>query len=128
MDARLSQADTVDGDELEEEFDPVPPPEVLRLRYERLRTLAGRVQRVMGDVSAQGERLQALVSWRDPRASRIFVGVSFAVAVALYAMPPKMVAVASGFYYLRHPMFRDPMPPPAVNFFRRLPSLSDRLL
>jgi hypothetical protein len=43
-------------------------------------------------------------------------------------MPPKMVAVAGGFYYLRHPMFRDSMPPPAVNFFRRLPSLSDRLL
>ncbi|KAK3161132.1 hypothetical protein QOZ80_1BG0072470 [Eleusine coracana subsp. coracana] len=128
MDARLSQADTVDGDELEEEFDPVPPPEVLRVRYERLRTLAGRVQRVMGDVAAQGERLQALVSWRDPRASRIFVGVCLAVAVALYAVPPKMVAVAGGFYYLRHPMFRDPMPPPAVNFFRRLPSLSDRLL
>ncbi|CAL4975564.1 unnamed protein product [Urochloa decumbens] len=128
MDARLSQADTVDGDELEEEFDPVPPPEALRARYERLRTLAGRVQRVMGDVAAQGERLQALVSWRDPRASRIFVGVCLAVAVALYAVPPKMVAVAGGFYYLRHPMFRDPMPPPAVNFFRRLPSLSDRLL
>jgi hypothetical protein len=128
MDARLSQADTVDGDELEEEFDPVPPPDVLRVRYERLRTLAGRVQRVMGDVAAQGERLQALVSWRDPRASRIFVAVCFAVAVGLYAVPPKMVAVAAGFYYLRHPMFRDPMPPPAVNFFRRLPSLSDRLL
>ncbi len=106
----------------------VPPPEVLRARYERLRTLAGRVQRVMGDVAAQGERVQALVSWRDPRASRIFVGVCLAVAVALYAMPPKMVAVAGGFYYLRHPMFRDPMPPAAVNFFRRLPSLSDRML
>ncbi|KAF7104246.1 hypothetical protein CFC21_105154 [Triticum aestivum] len=128
MDARLSQADTVDGDELEEEFDAVSAPDVLRLRYERLRTLAGRVQRVMGDVAAQGERLQALVSWRDPRASRIFVGVCLAVAVALYAMPPKMVAVASGFYYLRHPMFRDPMPAAAVNFFRRLPSLSDRML
>ncbi|KAG8051500.1 hypothetical protein GUJ93_ZPchr0001g32636 [Zizania palustris] len=128
MDARLSQADTVEPDDLEEEFDAVPPPDVLRSRYERLRTLAGRVQRVMGDVAAQGERLQALVSWRDPRASRIFVGVCLAVAVALYAMPPKMVAVASGFYYLRHPMFRDPMPPAAVNFFRRLPSLSDRML
>ncbi|XP_062203512.1 protein QUIRKY-like [Phragmites australis] len=128
MDARLSQADTVDGDELDEEFDPVPAPDVLRVRYERLRTLASRVQRVMGDVAAQGERLQALVSWRDPRASRIFVGVCLAVAVAMYAMPPKMVAVASGFYYLRHPMFRDPMPPAAVNFFRRLPSLSDRML
>ncbi|XP_052143014.1 protein QUIRKY [Oryza glaberrima] len=128
MDARLSQADTVEADDLEEEFDAVPPPEVLRARYERLRTLAGRVQRVMGDVAAQGERVQALVSWRDPRASRIFVGVCLAVAVALYAMPPKMVAVAGGFYYLRHPMFRDPMPPAAVNFFRRLPSLSDRML
>uniref|UniRef100_A0A0D3EQN2 C2 domain-containing protein n=1 Tax=Oryza barthii TaxID=65489 RepID=A0A0D3EQN2_9ORYZ len=120
MDARLSQADTVEADDLEEEFDAVPPPEAA--------DAGGRVQRVMGDVAAQGERVQALVSWRDPRASRIFVGVCLAVAVALYAMPPKMVAVAGGFYYLRHPMFRDPMPPAAVNFFRRLPSLSDRML
>ncbi|XP_020105764.1 protein QUIRKY [Ananas comosus] len=129
MDARLSQADTVEQDELEEEFEPVPTSvEVLRVRYERLRTLAGRVQRVIGDLAAQGERLQALVSWRDPRATRIFIAVCLAVALVLYTVPPKMVAVALGFYFLRHPMFRDPMPPAAVNFFRRLPSLSDRLL
>ncbi|XP_073008010.1 protein QUIRKY [Typha latifolia] len=135
MDARLSQADTVEGDELDEEFDPVngngngnKGMEVMRLRYERLRTLAGRVQRVMGDLAAQGERVQALVSWRDPRATRIFIGVCLAVAVVLYVVPPKMVAVALGFYFLRHPMFRDPMPPASINFFRRLPSLSDRLL
>nr|CAD1824228.1 unnamed protein product [Ananas comosus var. bracteatus] len=129
MDARLSQADTVEQDELEEEFEPVPASvEVLRVRYERLRTLAGRVQRVIGDLAAQGERLQALVSWRDPRATRIFIAVCLAVALVLYTVPPKMVAVALGFYFLRHPMFRDPMPPAAVNFFRRLPSLSDRLL
>lgn len=128
MDPRLSQADTVEADELEEEFDPVPSPDVIRARYERLRTLAGRVQRVIGDLAAQGERVQALVSWRDPRATRIFIGFCLAVALALYTVPPKMVAVALGFYFLRHPMFRDPMPPPALNFFRRLPSLSDRLL
>ncbi|KAK0599447.1 hypothetical protein LWI29_005375 [Acer saccharum] len=39
-----------------------------------------------------------------------------------------MVAMAFGFYYFRHPMFRDRMPSPALNFFRRLPSLSDRII
>nr|CAD1819672.1 unnamed protein product [Ananas comosus var. bracteatus] len=33
-----------------------------------------------------------------------------------------------GVYYLRHPMFRDRMPPAAHNFFRRLPALSERII
>ncbi|XP_010275005.1 PREDICTED: protein QUIRKY [Nelumbo nucifera] len=131
MDIRLSQADTVDPDELDEESDPVPstkPPDIVRARYDRLRTLAARIQTVLGDFATQGERLQALVSWRDPRATRLFIAVCLAVAVVLYVVPPKMVAVALGFYFLRHPMFREPMPPASLNFFRRLPSLSDRLM
>ncbi|XVF50177.1 hypothetical protein PTKIN_Ptkin04bG0074800 [Pterospermum kingtungense] len=131
MDIRLSQAETVDPDELDEEFDTIPsskPPEIIRARYDRLRILAGRVQTVLGDFATQGERLQALVSWRDPRATKLFIGVCLAITLILYVVPPKMVAVALGFYYLRHPMFRDPMPPASLNFFRRLPSLSDRLM
>ncbi|KAK1282758.1 hypothetical protein QJS10_CPB22g00864 [Acorus calamus] len=131
MDVRLSQADTADLDELDEEFDGFPSsraPDVVRERYDRLRTLGARVQTLLGDIAAQGERAQALVSWRDPRATKIFIGACLCVAVVLYAVPAKMVAVAAGFYWLRHPMFRDPMPPAALNFFRRLPSLSDRLL
>ncbi|XVE54843.1 hypothetical protein DITRI_Ditri03aG0115000 [Diplodiscus trichospermus] len=131
MDTRLSQAETVDPDELDEEFDTIPsskPPEIIRARYDRLRILAGRVQTVLGDIATQGERLQALVSWRDPRASKLFIAVCLAITLILYTVPPKMVAVALGFYYLRHPMFRDPMPPASLNFFRRLPSLSDRLM
>ncbi|KAM0932685.1 putative C2 domain, phosphoribosyltransferase, C2 domain superfamily [Dioscorea sansibarensis] len=131
MDMRLSQAEGVDWDELDEEFDTVPSgrdEKVVRARYERLRTLGARVQTVMGDLAAQGERVQALVSWRDPRATKLFVVVCMVVSLVLYVAPPKMVAVALGFYFLRHPMFRDPMPPASVNFFRRLPSLSDRLL
>lgn len=127
----LSQTDTIDTDELDEEFDTIPssrPPEVIRARYDRLRILAGRVQTVLGDLATQGERVQALVSWRDPRATKLFIGVCLMVTVVLYVVPAKMVAVALGFYFLRHPMFRDPMPPKSVNFFRRLPSLSDRLL
>ncbi|CAL1368167.1 unnamed protein product [Linum trigynum] len=131
MDIRLSQAETVDPDELDEEFDTIPsskPPEVIRARYDRLRMLAARVQTVLGDFATQGERAQALVSWRDPRATKLFIGVCLGITIVLYLVPPKMVAVALGFYYLRHPMFRDPMPPASLNFFRRLPSLSDRIM
>lgn len=131
MDIRLSQAETVDPDELDEEFDTMPSskaPEVIRVRYDRLRMLAARVQTVLGDFATQGERVQALVSWRDPRATKLFIGLCLAITIILYSVPPKMVAVALGFYYLRHPMFRDPMPPASLNFFRRLPSLSDRLM
>ncbi|KAK4794627.1 hypothetical protein SAY86_012621 [Trapa natans] len=131
MDTRLSQAESVEPDELDEEFDTIPsskPHDVVRARYDRLRLLAARVQTVLGDFATQGERVQALVSWRDPRATKLFIGVCLGVTVILYIVPPKMVAVALGFYYLRHPMFRNPMPPMSLNFFRRLPSLSDRLM
>ncbi|KAL6583938.1 hypothetical protein OROMI_003227 [Orobanche minor] len=131
IDVKLSQVDTFDPDELDEEFDTLPssrPPEVIRDRYDRLRILAARVQTVLGDFATQGERLQALVSWRDPRATKLFIGLCLAITIILYTVPAKMVAVALGFYFLRHPMFRDPMPPASLSFFRRLPGLSDRLL
>ncbi|KAL2936062.1 Protein QUIRKY [Bienertia sinuspersici] len=131
MDTRLSQAETVDPEDLDEEFDTIPsskPSDIIRVRYDRLRILAARVQTVLGDLATQGERVQALVSWRDPRATKLFIGICLVITITLYAVPSKMVAVALGFYFLRHPMFREPMPPTSLNFFRRLPSLSDRLI
>lgn len=128
---KISLAEIVDRDELDEEFDTFPSTrsnDVVRARYDKLRTLGARVQNVLGDLATQGERLQALVTWRDPRATGIFIGMCLIVAVALYLVPSKMVAMASGFYYFRHPLFRDRMPSPALNFFRRLPSLSDRTM
>lgn len=131
MDIRLSHADAVDEDELDEEFDPIPskkPPEVVRTRYDRLRCLAARIQMVLGDFATQGERIQALLSWRDPRATGIFIAMCFIISLILYIVHFKMVAVLLGFYFLRHPRFREPMPPSSLNFFRRLPSLADRIL
>ncbi|KAA8516876.1 hypothetical protein F0562_017306 [Nyssa sinensis] len=131
FDPKLSLADLVDRDELDEEFDGMPSTrsnEVVRARYDKLRALGARVQTTLGDFATQGERVQALVTWRDPRATGIFVGLCFFVAIILYLVPSKMVAMAFGFYYLRHPMFRDRFPSPALNFFRRLPSLSDRII
>ena len=121
----------MDREELDEEFDTVPSnkaSEVVRVRYDRLRALGARVQTVLGDLATQGERVQALVTWRDPRATGIFVFLCLTVAFMLYLVPSKMVAMAFGFYYLRHPIFRDRLPSPALNFFRRLPSLSDRIM
>ncbi|CAM8973836.1 unnamed protein product [Rhodiola kirilowii] len=87
-----------------------------------------RVQIALGDLATQGERVKALVTWQDPRATCIFVVLCFFVALVLYVVPSKMVAIAFAFYYLRHPLFRDRKPSPALNFFRRLPSLSDRII
>ncbi|GFP87498.1 c2 and gram domain-containing protein at1g03370 [Phtheirospermum japonicum] len=131
FDSKISLAEAIDRDELDEEFDAMPctrPNEMVRARYDKMRMLGARVQTLLGDFATQGERMQALVTWRDPRATGIFVGLCFIVAFILYLVPSKMVAMAFGFYYLRHPIFRDRMPSPALNFFRRLPSLSDRML
>ncbi|MCD7456647.1 hypothetical protein HAX54_032555 [Datura stramonium] len=131
FDPKTSLAESLDRDELDEEFDALPctrPNELVRARYDKLRVLGARLQTILGDIATQGERVQALVTWRDPRATGIFIGLCFVVAFILYLVPSRMVAMAFGFYYLRHPIFRDRMPSPALNFFRRLPSLSDRML
>ncbi|XWS24776.1 hypothetical protein CRYUN_Cryun27aG0013300 [Craigia yunnanensis] len=131
MDARLSQADNAHPNELDEEFDSFPtsrPSDIVRMRYDRLRSVAGRVQTVVGDLASQGERAQAILSWRDPRATAIFIIFSLIWAVFIYITPFQMVAVLFGLYWLRHPRFRSKMPSVPVNFFKRLPSKSDMLL
>ncbi|KAL9245475.1 hypothetical protein vseg_019122 [Gypsophila vaccaria] len=131
MDARLSQAEHSHPDELDEEFDTFPtsrPNDMVRMRYDRLRSVAGRVQAVVGDLATQGERAQALLSWRDPRATAIFIFISLIWAVILYVTPFQVVAMLVGLFMLRHPRFRSKMPSVPVNFFKRLPSKSDMLL
>ncbi|MCO5579789.1 hypothetical protein L7F22_033651 [Adiantum nelumboides] len=131
MDPRLSHAEAAEPDELDEEFDNIPtskPQEVVKARYDRLRAVSGRIQTVLGDMATQGERLQALLSWRDPRATCMFILFCLLAAVILYVTPFKVVAVLYGFYVLRHPRFRDKVPALHMNFFRRLPALSDRML
>ncbi|KAL2467597.1 C2 calcium/lipid-binding plant phosphoribosyltransferase family protein [Forsythia ovata] len=131
MDARLSQAENVHPDELDEEFDTFPtsrPTDMARMRYDRLRSVAGRVQTVMGDLATQGERAISILSWRDPRATAIFIIFALIWAVVLYVTPFQIVSVLAGLYWLRHPKFRYKLPSVPVNFFKRLPSKSDMLL
>ncbi|XP_021281969.1 protein QUIRKY [Herrania umbratica] len=131
MDPRLSYVDAVGPDELDEEFDGLPTtrsPDTIRIRYDRLRALAGRAQTLLGDVAAQGERLEALFNWRDPRATGMFVVFCLFASLLFYVVPFKVFVLGSGFYYIRHPRFRDDMPSVPLNFFRRLPSLSDQIM
>ncbi|KAJ0110863.1 hypothetical protein Patl1_01665 [Pistacia atlantica] len=131
MDTRLSQAENVFPDELDEEFDSFPTgrnADIVRLRYDRLRSVAGRIQTVVGDMATQGERFQALLSWRDPRATFLFVAFCLFAAIGFYAVPFKLVVVIWGLYELRPPRFRSKLPSPALSFIRRLPSKADNML
>ncbi|XP_004287676.1 PREDICTED: uncharacterized protein LOC101308411 [Fragaria vesca subsp. vesca] len=131
MDPRISYVDAVSPDELDEELDGFPstrPADTIRIRYDRLRALGGRAQTLLGDVAAQGERLEALFYWRDPRATGIFVVFCFLASLVFYVVPFKAFVLGSGFYYLRHPRFRHDMPSLSTNFFRRLPSSSDQIM
>ncbi|XP_052173892.1 FT-interacting protein 1 [Diospyros lotus] len=131
MDTKLSWAEAVHPDELDEEFDTFPtskPQDIARMRYDRLRSVAGRIQTVVGDMATQGERFQALLSWRDPRATSLFIVFCLCAAVTLYVTPFKIVALVAGLYLLRHPRFRSKMPSVPSNFFRRLPARADSML
>jgi len=131
MDTRLSHAEAVHPDELDEEFDTFPTSrssEMVRMRYDRLRSVAGRIQTVVGDLATQGERFQSLLSWRDPRATTIFVTFCLFAAIILYVTPFRVMSVISGFYMLRHPRFRYKLPSVPLNFFRRLPARTDSML
>ncbi|KAL6906188.1 hypothetical protein ACP4OV_003789 [Aristida adscensionis] len=131
-DVRLSHATTTDPDELDEEFDTFPTsrdPDTVRRRYDRLRSIAGRLQAVVGDVATQLERVQALVSWRDPTAT-VIVGLFASIAaIMLYYVPYKILVAAAWIYIMRPPMFRSSgMPSFLANFIRRLPDKMVMLL
>ncbi|MBA0634242.1 hypothetical protein Godav_028837 [Gossypium davidsonii] len=131
MNTSLSCADAVSPDELDEEFESFPASkssDIVRMRYDRLRSVAGRIQTVVGDIATQGERLQALLSWRDPRATTIFVLLCLVAAIVLYVTPFQMIALLPGFYVMRHPRFRHKTPSAPINFFRRLPARTDSML
>lgn len=131
MNTRISCADVVNPDELDEEFDTFPTTkssELVRMRYDRLRHVAGRIQTVVGDIATQGERLQSLLSWRDPRATAMFLLFCLITAIILYVTPFQVIALCLGFFWMRHPRFRHKVPSAPVNFFRRLPAKTDSLL
>ncbi|XP_042415662.1 FT-interacting protein 7-like [Zingiber officinale] len=121
-----------DPDIFDEELDNIPvltrPPEVVARRYDRLRWLAGNLQEMVGHLANHAERLQALLNWRDPRATAMFAVFALAMAGVLWSVPFQLVVVIFGLYAMRHPKLRSKTPSLAFNFFRRLPGKADMLL
>lgn len=131
MDPKLSWAEAVHPDELDEEFDTFPTSrqqDIVRMRYDRIRSVAGRIQTVVGDIATQGERFQSVLTWRDPRATSLFIVFSLCAAMVLYVTPFRVVALVAGLYMLRHPRFRSKLPAVPSSFFKRLPARTDSLL
>lgn len=48
--------------------------------------------------------------------------------MVLYITPFKLFALLSGYYFMRHPKLRHRIPSAPLNFFRRLPAMSDSML
>eukprot|EP00850_Spirogloea_muscicola_P014421 SM000103S09513 [mRNA] locus=s103:385053:391694:+ [translate_table: standard] len=146
MDAKLSQGEEMeDPDDAEEEIDEAPTAQhkttetsvltnpvkyykILKGRYDRLKRIASMVQAYMGLIASYGERLQALLSWRDPRATFVFTVFCLVASVVVLLVPLTHIALLAGFYVLRHPRLRDPLPAKPVNFLTRLPDLADIML
>lgn len=133
FDHKVSCLGSVHPDEIDEEFDSVESScsiDLVRMRYDRLRSVAGRVQTVVGDVATQGERIQSLLCWRDPRATAIFQFIIVMVSIVVYFVPKKVLVGIAGFYIMRHPRFRKKNNTPSIveNFFRRLPDKQGTLI
>ncbi|XP_039778112.1 FT-interacting protein 7-like [Panicum virgatum] len=127
-------ADGVHPGMLEEDFDAGPtsgtPPHVVEWRYRQLREAAARVQGLIGDVAAQGERAHALLAWRDGRATAVAIAAAAALAAVTYAVPLRALVAGAGLYATRHPLLRrgKGRPSALMCFFRRLPSNADIML
>ncbi|GAU16349.1 hypothetical protein TSUD_116980 [Trifolium subterraneum] len=131
MDMKLSHTDTATTEELEEEFDPFPTKFSggnLQKRYDRLRGISGRVLAVMGDLATQGERVQSLISWRDPRATALFLIFCFVAIIVTYFIPIRFLIFIWVTYVSRSPRFRFDLPAFPQNFLRRMPAKSDGML
>ncbi|KAL2901487.1 FT-interacting protein 1 [Bienertia sinuspersici] len=132
MDPQLSSVHRLVSEDLDEEFDGIPTTckntDALKFRYNRLRVMAGQVQILLGDLATQLERIQSLVSWRDPRATSLFVSFCVVSGVLLYVIPLRLIFIVLVFYALRPPKFRSKLPSMPVNFLRRLPAKTDSLL
>ncbi|KAK8313514.1 hypothetical protein V6Z11_D01G113400 [Gossypium hirsutum] len=87
IDVNLSVVGSVTADELDEEFDTFPSSrqfDVLQMRYDRLRSIVGRVVTVISDIATQVERFHSLLNWRDPRITMMFLVCCLVGSFMLY--------------------------------------------
>lgn len=147
IDMNLSQATSTSEFDLDEETDTIPssrPSHIISLRYDRLRIIAAATQTTLGHVSGFVERVSLLFSWRDRRATGLFLFFCFITSGVLvplwvlsrymysqymYQLPLfKVFQVIATLYLMRPPRFRKlGLLSWVFNFFWRLPARHDDL-
>ncbi|GBG66883.1 hypothetical protein CBR_g72638 [Chara braunii] len=144
MDSKLSVVeDTMPDDEdIEEEVDSDTAPEqelavlqnpyknykILKSRYELLLDYALLIQSWLGTIASIFEKFSAIMTWQDPRGTFLFLIQLTVLILLMYYLSIKLLLTAAGFYFIRHPRLRNPLPPPPVNLMTKFPSLADRML
>ncbi|KAE8662569.1 multiple C2 and transmembrane domain-containing protein 1-like [Hibiscus syriacus] len=128
----IEQSLPVTADELDEEFDTFPSSrqsDVLRMRYDRLRSIAGRVVGVIGDIATLAERFHSLLNWRDPRITPIFLVCCVVGSLMLYCVISlEVFLIFVGVYAMRPPLLGKDVLNAPQNFFSRLPTKADYTL
>ncbi|KAJ9158726.1 hypothetical protein P3X46_024286 [Hevea brasiliensis] len=131
IDTKLSHVEDASSDDWDEEFDAFPsskPGEIIRKRYDRLRSIAGRLTEKIVHLAAQLEGLYSLLTWRHPRATPMFVVFCLITGLVLYLVPFRWLLAAAGTYAMRPPRLRVTLPPIPQNFLRRMPAKDDSML
>ncbi|CAK7323727.1 unnamed protein product [Dovyalis caffra] len=131
LDTKLSQVETENVLDFGEELDSFPtsaPPDVLRLRYDILRSTGYRIESAVGNLATQLERFHSILSWRDRRATLIFMLFCFIAIIVFFFVPFRLLSILFATYLLRSPRFRVTLPPIPQNVFRRLPTRDECLL
>ncbi|KAE8663070.1 multiple C2 and transmembrane domain-containing protein 2-like [Hibiscus syriacus] len=131
MDTKLSLVESVQSDDFDEEFDTFPTSKedkVVKKRYDRLRSIAGRMMTIIGDLATQAERFNSMLSWRDPRATSMFMAFCLIACITFHLVPCRLFALGFGFFAMRHPRFRINIPSLPQNFFKRLPARADSMI
>lgn len=104
------------------------PYQALKGRYEQVQGILVRLQNVADGIASHMEKVEALLTWRDPTASRIFSLVVFLAAIAVKSLGIQFFLCFGIIWSLRPPCFKNPIPPPPINFLGRLPSRGDQVL
>ena len=86
------------------------------------------VQNVLDTFATALERVQALLTWRDPMASAILLATLLVLAAATWLVGLPVVLAGVVLVDIVPPPFRDPLPSPTLILLRYLPSRSDQMM
>ncbi|OMO53413.1 C2 calcium-dependent membrane targeting [Corchorus capsularis] len=140
VDVKLSLLNSATADELDEEFDSFPSSreaDVLRMRYDRLRNIAGRVICTMGDLANQADKVYSLLNWHDRRITSMFLISCLLASIVLFFLVRHAPSdrVIKGLFHCvtvllvsRHPAIRKDIPIVPLNVLSRLPTQADNML